>query len=144
MKPLIKIQRYWQDKEQTSGTCTIILEDGFPIFTALSLERGWRNNEQNVSCIPAGCYPVKLEYSNAFDKLLWEIKDVPNRSECKFHTANYRHQIQGCIALGLRYKLLNKDSYRDLTNSGDTLRAFHFALKNYKEAILVITDIKQY
>jgi len=139
MKPLIKIHRFWQDKNQTSGTCTVIGEDGFPMFTALTLERGWMNNQNMISCIPAGCYPVRLEYSPHFDKMLWEIKKVPNRSECKFHTANYRLQLNGCIALGLRYKLLNNDSYLDVTNSANTMRAFHFVLRNYTEAILIIT-----
>jgi len=139
MRPLIKIHRFWQDLEQTSGTCTIIDEDNFPTFTSLSLERGWRDNQNNVSCIPIGVYKVVLEYSNKFGKKLWEIKDVTNRSECKFHAANYRHQLNGCVALGLRYKLLNRDNYRDVTNSKDTMTAFHFALKNYTEAILIVT-----
>jgi len=139
MKPIIKIHRIWQDKNQTSGTCTVIDDDNFPTFTALSLERGWMNNQKNVSCIPAGVYTVKLEYSNKFKQKLWEIKGVPNRSECKFHSANYWYQLNGCVSLGLRYKLLNNDNYRDVTNSKDTMKAFHTALKNYSEAILIIT-----
>jgi hypothetical protein len=32
---------------------------------------------------------------------LYELQDVPGRSECKFHVANYPHQLEGCIGLGL-------------------------------------------
>ena len=139
MKPLIKIHRIWQDENQTSGTCTVIDDSNFPTFTALSLERGWKGNQNNISCIPAGIYNVVLEYSPRFGMDLWEIKGVPNRSECKFHASNYWYQLNGCIALGLRYKRLNSDKYRDVTNSKDTMKAFHIALKYHNEAMLFIT-----
>ncbi len=138
MKPIIKIHRIWQDNNQTSGTCTVIGDDNFPLFTSLSLERGWRGNQSNVSCIPIGTYTVELEHSPRFGKLLWEIKDVPNRSECKFHAANYWNQLNGCIALGLKYKKINSDNYRDVTSSKNTMAAFHSALSG-SSAILIIT-----
>jgi len=139
MKPLIKIHRFWQDRNQTSGTCVVLDNDNFPTFSSLSLERGWMNNQNKISCVPIGLYELKLEYSDRFKKELWELKGVPNRTECKFHSANYWDQLEGCIALGLRYKLVNNDNYRDVTNSADTMLAFHFALKDYKEAMLMIT-----
>jgi len=139
MKPIIKIHRIWQDENQTSGTCTIIDDDNFPTFTSLSLERGWKGNQNNISCIPKGVYDVVLEYSPRFNMKLWEIKGVPNRSECKFHASNYWYQLNGCVALGLRYKLLNNDNYRDVTSSKDTMKAFHTSLKKYTNAILIIT-----
>jgi len=121
----IKIHRNWHDKNQTLGNCTVIDEDGKPIFSALSLERGWNDNQNNISCIPAGNYPVRLEWSDKFQKKLWEIKDVPNRSECKFHAANYWYQLNGCVALGLKLLDINKDGYNDITDSNRTMQAFH-------------------
>ncbi len=139
MTPEIRVHRFWQDKNQTSGNCTVLDGNGFPLMGALTLERGWRNNKQEVSCIPLGTYEVVLEWSPGFGKLLWEIKGVPNRSETKFHTANYWPQLKGCIALGLRYKFINPDKYRDVTSSGNTMKAFHMALKGYTKATLTIT-----
>ncbi len=136
--PIIRIHRYWQDESQTSGACTVLI-DGFPVLSSLSLERGWRNNERNVSCIPSGEYDLKFEYSDKFERKLWEIKDVPNRSECKFHSANYWFQLQGCVALGLKSKDINRDNYRDVTNSTFTMNNFHKVLEGYEEARLVIT-----
>lgn len=136
--PVIRIHRYWQDENQTSGACTILI-NGFPEFSALSLERGWRNNERGVSCVPAGEYSLKLEYSPKFRMKLWELKAVPNRSECKFHAANYWFDLQGCISLGLKSKDMNKDGYRDITNSRLTMNHFHKILEGYEYARLIIT-----
>lgn len=69
-------------------------------FLAYSMERPWLNNEKNVSCIPAGMYDCVLEYSPKFDAQLYELKDVPGRTEIKIHAANWPHELQGCIALG--------------------------------------------
>ncbi len=134
----VHLHRHWQDKNQTSGTVTILIDDK-PVFSAVSLERGWRNNKRNESCVPAGEYPLKLEYSPRFKKDLWELKKVPDRAEAKFHAANYWKQLEGCIALGLRYADINADNYADVVKSKIAMGLFHEALKGYREAKLVIT-----
>lgn len=138
MTPIVEIYRLHQDENQTSGICVIYDKDGFPLFSALSLERGWRNNETNISCVPSGVYTLKHEYSDRFKKYLWELKDVPNRTECKFHSANYWFQLNGCISLGLKYKDLNKDNYRDVTNSSDTMKVFESILNGCVKIQLTI------
>lgn len=142
MKITVKIHRYWQDENQSFGTCVVLDDKKQPLFASLSLERGWRENQNGVSCIPIGKYPLKLEYSNRFKMDLWEIKNVPNRSETKFHSANYWHQLEGCIALGLRANKLNSDAYMDITASADTIKAFHIALKNASQVELIVTSDK--
>lgn len=138
MKPIIEIIRRNQDENQTLGTCTVLMDNDIPMFVSLSLERGWRNNETNVSCIPIGIYDCNLEYSPRFNKLLWEIKNVPGRSEAKFHPANYWHQLNGCVALGIKPAHLNSDSYLDITSSGNTHKDFHEVLKGHTKALLII------
>ncbi|WP_372744295.1 DUF5675 family protein [Lutibacter sp.] len=137
--PLIKLHRYSQDQNQSLSTTVILDDSNNPLYSSITLERGWRNNKQGESCIPAGVYDVVLEYSPKFKKDLWEIKNVPNRSECKFHSANYWHQLNGCIAPGRRPKYLNSDKYLDVTDSVNTLKDFHAALKGFTKAILIIT-----
>ena len=139
MKTII-ITRYSQDENQTLGSCVVKDEDNNPLFVSLSLERGWVNNEKRISCVPVGEYFVELEHSNKFKKYLWEIKNVPNRSECKFHSANYWYQLNGCIALGLRLKKINSDNYYDISNSSNTMKAFHQALKGEIKVKLIIKD----
>lgn len=96
-------------------------------YIASSLERGWRDNQNRVSCVPEGVYNLKLEYSPRFRKDLWELYGVPNRSECKFHAANYWYQLNGCIALGTKdvWKDIDGDGRPDVTNSRAAMKLFH-------------------
>ncbi len=141
MIPIIKIQRLWQNANQTFGICTVIGDNDMPLFVSLCVERGWRNNQQSISCIPkdSGPYKVIWEKSNKFKRFLWEIKGVPNRSETKFHIANHWHQLNGCIALGRRPKDIDNDGYMDVTSSTSTINDFHRALKYFDKALLIIT-----
>lgn len=134
----VEVIRDWSDENQTTGTCNVYDNNGRLVFSALSLERGDRNNQRNVSRIPSGQYPLVLEWSNRFKTMLWEIKDVPNRSECKFHSANYWYQLNGCIALGLDLKDINNDGYRDVTSSRLTMKRFHKAMGSLKTATLIV------
>ncbi len=137
-EPIVKIKRDWQDKNQTLGKCSVYDSDNKPLFSSLSLERGWRGNQKSISCIPLGEYDLVLEYSNRFKTNLWEIKKVPNRSECKFHSANYWFELNGCIALGCSLLDINKDGYNDVTSSKNTMKAFHKSLKEFNKVKLII------
>lgn len=138
----VHIYRLFQDDNQTSSVCTIFDEFMFPLFSSLALERGWRNNERGVSCLPMGHYPLILEYSNKFKTELWEIKETGTRSECKFHAATYWHDLEGCIALGRKHKKINKDNYYDVTDSRNTMQDFHNVLKEFDKVNLEITGLK--
>lgn len=137
----VQIYRLWQDNKQTSGICNIFDANLFPLFTALSLERGWRDNKPNVSCLPMGNYPLILEYSNAFKTDLWEIKDTEPRSECKFHSAAYWYHLEGCIALGRKHKKINNDNYYDVTDSRNTMKDFHSVLSQFDKVELEISGL---
>lgn len=67
------------------------------------LERPWKNNERGVSCIPTGTYHIKMTMSNRFKKKLYLVQDVPNRDGIRIHAANWAHQLEGCIALGISH-----------------------------------------
>jgi hypothetical protein len=136
----IRIERDWQDSNQTLGKCTVYDENNKPVFSSMSLERGWRDNQNMISCVPLGTYSVVLEYSNRFKTDLWELKNVPNRSECKFHSANYWFQLNGCLALGRSLADINNDGYQDVTSSKNTMKSFHKALEGETSVDLIITD----
>ena len=133
----IEIFRLEYEEKQTLGECAIT-ENGKSVFESKSLERADDNNQRMISCIPSGEYLCILEYSPRFDCDLWEIKGVPNRSECKFHSANYWHQLNGCIALGDGLLDINKDGFRDVLNSKNTMDKFHKVLEGLIEVQLVI------
>jgi hypothetical protein len=109
------MERYYR-----GGDCTLgrLWAEGELINT---LELPWLENEPNISCIPEGTYEVEMTYSPKFKKNLWLIKDVPNRSGIRIHTANYVSQLRGCIAPGLGVHDLNGDGILDVTNSKKAL-----------------------
>lgn len=137
MKKVI-LQRHWQDNNQATGTLMVLNRHGQPIFACLCIERGDRNNAKSVSNVPAGEYPLILEPSPRFGQDLWELKNVPGRSECKIHPANHWHQLNGCIAPGVSLTDSDRDGYYDVTSSRNTLREFHNALKGESKTSIII------
>ena len=73
-----------------------------------SLELPWKNNEHNLSCIPAGTYICKWVQSPKHGEC-YLVTGVPNRQAIEIHSANfagdiskgYFSQLLGCIALGM-------------------------------------------
>lgn len=137
----VKLHRLWADSNQTTGVLVVYDANGQPIFIAPCIERGDRNNEQSVSNVPAGIYPLVLEHSPRFKKDLYELKNVPNRSECKIHASNYWNQLNGCIAPGQALKEISGDGYFDVTNSRNTVASFHEVLDGLKETTIQIIDL---
>lgn len=140
----VLITRFKGDKDHTLGFCFIKDEDMTLEYLGCTLERGFLDNKKNVSCVPAGIYNLKLEYSPKFETNLWELYGVPNRSECKFHVANYWHQLNGCIALGDKHLDIDNDGVLDVTNSRLTLDKFHKALQKQEFSQVEIIDLCPY
>ena len=139
MKTVI-IDRFKVTHNYSLGICYVKNEDGSVQYIGKSLERGWRNNQSRVSCVPPGVYPLKLEYSPRFRKHLWELYGVPNRSECKFHAANYWQQLNGCIAIGNNHKDINGDGDPDVTSSRIAMKRLHYYLSGNNLARVEIND----
>lgn len=107
-----------------------------------TLELPWRKNERNTSCVPAGVYDIVLEPSAAFGRDLWELKDVPGRSEVKIHAANFTAQLRGCIAPALELRDINSDGIPDAANSRLALAALHEAMWSTRSSTITILDPK--
>lgn len=136
----VYIQRYKGDKNQTTGILSIIDKNGWPVYVSPCIERGYMNNKRNISNVPAGTYSMQLEYSPKFNTDLWELKGVPNRSECKVHAANYWGQLNGCISPGLYLKDMNGDTYEDVAASKQALNNFHRVLHGLTYVKITIVD----
>ena len=65
-----------------------------------TLEKPWRDNHRNISCIPAISYNVRTTESHRFQKPLFEVVNVPRRSGIRIHPANWQADLEGCIAPG--------------------------------------------
>jgi len=136
----ILIYRYRVTDDYSLGQCFIRHESGITDYIGATLERGWKDNQNNISCVPKGTYELRLERSPKFRKDLWELYGVPNRAECKFHAANYWNQLNGCIALGVKHRDINGDRVPDITSSRPIMKKFHEAMRG-TEATVIIRDL---
>lgn len=130
-KPTVVITRTKDTGKQTLGE--LVFED----FECFTLERAWKDNQSNISCIPKGQYGLKWTFSPKFMRYMYEVVKVPKRSGIRLHSVNYFFDLLGCIALGSGYKDLNKDGELDIINSRVTVKKFE-ELLNKKDAILII------
>lgn len=79
------------------GTFGVMRHGDVPFV--LTLERPWKNNERNVSCIPPDRYRCRRIRSPRFGDT-YEICDVPGRTNVLFHAGNTVEDTQGCILVG--------------------------------------------
>ena len=70
--------------------------------TLYTLEEDWNNNKPNVSCIPAGEYPLVRTIYHKHKLETFEVIRVPGRGRILFHPGNTEEDTQGCILLGMR------------------------------------------
>ena len=81
-----------------------------PNFECCVAELPWRDNENNISCIPTGTYLCQFIHSSTYGPCYW-LRDVPGRSEILIHTGNFAGDESrgwithsaGCLLLGERF-----------------------------------------
>jgi hypothetical protein len=139
-REIILVRKY-QDENITLGHMDIVDSNTSSIiYSCPTLELPWNDNKRNISCVPFGIYDIHLEYSNAFDEDLWELKGVEGRSEVKIHVANYVTQLRGCIAPGLRHADINSDGVIDVSSSRKALESIHKAMGSETRSKITIID----
>lgn len=133
---LSMIRDIHQDR-QTKGRLFVLDENLQAVFSCFTLELPWKENRQNISCIPVGRYQVVPRYSEKYSHHL-HILDVPGREWILIHEANYVHQLRGCIAVGRERLDINGDGLSDVTASVATKKR----LLEYitEPAIIIISD----
>jgi len=113
----------WQNEDCTIGRLTC------GDFHCLTLELPWKDNEKNVSCIPAGAYASGFYDSPKHGRVIL-LDCVRDRKYIEIHAGNYTRQIEGCILVGDSLKYLDSDDILDVTNSKRTLRKLMALLPN--------------
>ena len=69
-----------------------------------TLELPYKDNQRNISCIPAGEYKVRLRLpreSATRDYIHLLIQDVSDRDYILFHRGNSAKDTRGCVLVGL-------------------------------------------
>ncbi|POY35498.1 hypothetical protein C3K47_15680 [Solitalea longa] len=94
------------ERKLSSSNCTMgyLIADGEVI--CYSLELPWKDNLNNISCIPVGTYNGILRYDKT-DKWRIQLENVPNRTGVQVHMGNYTKQTEGCILVGADAKVDN-------------------------------------
>jgi hypothetical protein len=115
-----------------------LFDDLKPIFYCRTIELAWLDNKNDISCVPTGKYTMVWEHSPKFNRNLWELKNVPGRSEIKFHVANFARNLNGCIGVGDLHTDLDQNGTRDLRNSANTLQKIHQLTQGQTKATLWI------
>lgn len=67
----------------------------------LTCEDDWKENQPGESCIPTGTYPIKRRWSPKHGGPVFEVENVPGRSDIEIHAGNTENDTLGCILLGL-------------------------------------------
>ena len=117
MKELL-LKRISQNLEGTWGVL-IDYPKSRNIPFALTAELPWKDNKNNISCIPAGEYICKLKRRGSNKKLAYFIEDVPDRKNCLFHVANIpQKDLKGCIGIGEQFEYLGKKQAVLLSRKG--------------------------
>jgi len=106
-----------KDHGQDHGTFSRWTIDGLPF--CMGVELPWRNNEPDVSCIPAGTYYAGLIESGKHGTV-YELRGVPQRTDIQIHSANFASQLKGCLAPGKKIDTF-KGGKRGVTFSKVTL-----------------------
>jgi len=117
------------------GTFGVLIVEDKRFYT---VEKPWRNNTQEISCVPSGEYILipHGEYGKDGDvlcliseenKITHFEENNSKRFACLIHTANYEKDVIGCIGLGQLY-LKNM-----VTNSRNSIKEF-YDLVNPKES----------
>lgn len=132
----LEIKRFEEDDrhKQTEGVATIYMESSNcdaekKVFSFYTLELPYLENQFQISCIPKGEYNVEKRNSTKY-KDHFHILDVPDRSYILIHAGNYKTHTKGCVLVGRTLKDINKDGFRDVTSSKDTMKKLNEILPN--------------
>lgn len=140
---LVTLKRFSDDGKQALGDLS------YGSFNCKTLERPWKNNQSNISCIPTGVYECKYTFSPRLLKYTYEILNVPNRTGIRLHSGNYafklngKPDIYGCILLGNGYNDINGDSVKDIINSRVTISLFEKCMNKKPFTLIIKNDFKK-
>jgi len=127
----------------TRGALTVV-RFGKPeiLFRCFTLEPPWANNQRRISCIPVGVYTAKYLPTSKFPTLarrapwytgkLWELTDVPDRSEVKFHHGTTVADTEGCPLVGLE---ITKSG---INKSVKALESLHLVLSPFESGAVTV------
>jgi hypothetical protein len=126
-------------KTGVDGTFGILnVED---LFTCVTLEPPWKDNQKNISCIPVGEYMVKPHISTQFQNVrgrIYRIMDVPERTGIDIHPGNRLKDTKGCPMLGL-YRTIYENQ-EIIADSVSAFRLYSQIVKRHTHKLIIKND----
>ena len=119
--------------EHNDATLGVLCLDARPMF--VTLEDKWLDNEKQISCIPTGKYKIKIHNSPKFGRV-FQVCDVPDRSQILIHAGNTKEDTHGCILLGLMYGTIGTETA--ILSSRAAFANFMTSMNSVSEAELEI------
>ncbi len=112
------------------------LLDGENKRLAVTLELPWRGNQHGISCIPPGEYVAHRRMSPKRHYELFELADVPDRSNIEIHIGNLPSDTEGCILLGTSFGMFG--TKHGIQASGEAFRVFMEAMRGVDAFTLAV------
>jgi len=135
--PTIHLYRVVEDP--ALGTFGMVAKEKVPF--CCSLELPWRQNKNDISCIPANAY-VCERFTHKDLGLAYRVIGVPGRSGVLIHIGNLVKEIRGCILLGNSFDVVTTKagSGPGVAASRQALFELMAATNNEPKFILSIED----
>ena len=118
-----------------TGTFGVLRLDGQA--ACVTMEPPDRDNQTDVSCIPAGTYVCRRRNSPRFGDT-FEVTDVPGRTHILFHQGNRLADTSGCVLLGSRFGTLHDE--RAVLDSARAFAGFMDSCADADAFKLVVAD----
>lgn len=132
---VITIKRLSDIKDQ--GNFGVLFHERDPI--CVTLERNWKNNQINESCVPEGEYLT--------ERILWPLHgevfrllNTAPRTDVLIHKGNFITETKGCIILGSYYEK-TQDGKVFVADSGLAFDHFMRLFKGENQFKLVIQNV---
>ena len=126
-----------QRLEHDSDCCLGLLAIDRKAF-CWTLELPFLDNQPSISCIPKGLYTCR-RYSSPSHPRVWQVCDVPMRSDVLIHAGNTVLDTSGCVLLGTIPGYLSHR--RAVLQSRDMFEAFMSATQSDETLQLAIREV---
>lgn len=132
MNPIVEIVRLEESDQGTLGVLKLNKE-----VLCLTLEPKDMENAQDISSIPVQQYICRRVNSSKYGRV-FEVMDVPGRTDVLFHVGNTDKNTKGCILLGSSFGRIN--GRRAVASSGKALQKFYDRLAGENQFHLTIQE----
>ena len=104
----------------------------------LTLEPRDEENSLNISSIPVQQYICERIRSPKYG-IVFEVKNVPGRTDVLIHILNFDDQTKGCIGLGTQYGQIRKR--KCILHSKEAFDAFMKVMEGVDKFILTVKEV---